>query len=243
MVLEAAYGTSFAESSKSSGQLGLLSRTQVQGASGSMPSLGTWNSSAMKRYRSRLRRRMSAHPMRGCGSLLLLAIFGPKVWAVLSRIGLLPTPKSSDATRGDCPSERRRISPSLLTVAKLLPTPTVHYNRKGLSPNSGDGLATVVRDVLSKAKLLPTPTASSYGTNKGGGAGRVGPERPSLQTLTKDGLLPTPCARDHKGSPGKSTSKGGQSLPRALGQTSRCLSPLFDAWMQGIPAGWLDLPK
>ena len=189
---------------------------------------------------------MSAHPMRGCGSLLLLAIFGPDVWRALNRIGLLPTPKSSDATRGDCPSERRRISPSLLlTAAKLLPTPTVcgNYNRRGVSANSGDGLATVVRETLSKAPLLPTPTASSYGSNKGGGAGREGPDRPSLQTLTKDGLLPTPCARDHKGSPGKSTSKDGQSLPRALGQTSRCLSPLFAAWMQGIPAGWLDLPK
>lgn len=244
LVLEAAYGSSFTESSKSSGQLGLLSRTQVQGAHGSMPSLSSWSGSAMRRYRSRLRRLMSAHPMRGYGSLLLLAIFGPDVWRALNRIGLLPTPKSSDATRVDCPSERRRISPSLLTAAKLLPTPTVHgnYNRRGVSANSGDGLATVVRETLSKAPLLPTPTVCGR-DNQGGAAGKTGPVRPSLQTLTKDGLLPTPCARDHKGSPGKSTLEHGQSLPGALGQTRRCLSPLFAAWMQGIPAGWLDLPK
>lgn len=33
--------------------------------------------------------------------------------------------------------------------------------------------------------LLPTPSASNYGTNKGGAAGRVGKERPSLQTMAK----------------------------------------------------------
>jgi len=40
--------------------------------------------------------------------------------------------------------------------------------------------------------LLPTLSASSYGTNKGGAAGRVGRERASLDTLAKRGLLPTP---------------------------------------------------
>jgi len=32
--------------------------------------------------------------------------------------GLLPTPRSSDATRGDCPSERRRRSPNLESTVK-----------------------------------------------------------------------------------------------------------------------------
>lgn len=39
---------------------------------------------------------------------------------------------------------------------------------------------------------LPTPTASSYGTNQGGAAGRVGPVRMSLQTMAMRGMLPTP---------------------------------------------------
>jgi hypothetical protein len=34
------------------------------------------------------------------------------------------------------------------------------------------------------AQLLPTPTAQLYGYNKGGAAGRTGPPRPSLETLT-----------------------------------------------------------
>lgn len=42
--------------------------------------------------------------------------------------------------------------------------------------------------------LLPIPSASSYGTNRGGAAGRVGTERPSLQTMARRGLLPTPVA-------------------------------------------------
>lgn len=54
-------------------------------------------------------------------------------------------------------------------------TPTVNgnANRAGLSPRSGDGLRTQA--------LWPTPMASTSGSNRGeGGAGRVGPVRPSL---------------------------------------------------------------
>ncbi len=59
----------------------------------------------------------------------------------------------------------------------------------------------------------PTPTAQSYGTNQGGGAGRVGPVRPSLDTLAR--IWSTPCARDWKGPPGAQymSTKGKRSLP------------------------------
>jgi len=132
--------------------------------------------------------------------------------------------------------------------------------------------------------LLPTPAASSYGNNQGGGAGRVGPVRPSLESMAKQGLLPTPTVgdakssgsrqkkgskakpgvsltdvvvhrrtinekhgdrlptpstRDYKGSPGKGT-KGGRSLPRSLGQTTRSLNPRFVTWMMGFPLPWFD---
>lgn len=45
--------------------------------------------------------------------------------------------------------------------------------------------------------LLPTPSASSYGTNRGGSAGRTGPARPGLDTLVRS--APTPAASDWKG--------------------------------------------
>jgi hypothetical protein len=40
--------------------------------------------------------------------------------------------------------------------------------------------------------LLPTPSAVSYGTNHGGAAARVGPVRPSLETMARHELWPTP---------------------------------------------------
>lgn len=46
--------------------------------------------------------------------------------------------------------------------------------------------------------LLPTPSASSYGTNQGGAAGRTGKARPSLETMAKKNLWPTPTAQDAK---------------------------------------------
>lgn len=55
----------------------------------------------------------------------------------------MPTIKASDASRADCPSERRRNAPSLVSAVRA-PTPTVkgNHNRAGSSPKSGDGLAT-----------------------------------------------------------------------------------------------------
>src|SRR5262245_43377015 len=92
--------------------------------------------------------------------------------------------------------------------------------------------------------LLPTPSASDYGSNQGGSKGRVGPVRPSLQTMARRGLwptpkgsaanygrpqdndrgdlqaavlatYPTPAARDHKGR--SMTRQGGKSLPDLMG--------------------------
>jgi hypothetical protein len=46
--------------------------------------------------------------------------------------------------------------------------------RRGNGPNLDDAIA-----------LLPTPSASSYGTNRGGAAGRTGPVRESLDTMAR----------------------------------------------------------
>ncbi len=46
---------------------------------------------------------------------------------------------------------------------------------------------------LASVETLPTPSASSYGYNQGGSAGRVGKRRYSLDSLAKlDGLDPLP---------------------------------------------------
>lgn len=89
--------------------------------------------------------------------------------------------------------------------------------------------------------LLPTPSAATYGTNQGGGAGRVGPIRPSLETMARQGLLPTPTAGDAKasGSRNTATSKAhpGVSLSdyvRQDGGTGRLLpTPGFNDYRSG----------
>lgn len=55
-------------------------------------------------------------------------------------------------------------------------TPTVHGNTNQANGKAGDGLRT-------QAMAWPTPTATPCGSNRGGAAGRVGPERPSLSRL------------------------------------------------------------
>jgi hypothetical protein len=104
--------------------------------------------------------------------------------------------------------------------------------------------------------LLPTPSAVSYGSNKGGGAGRVGKDRPSLQTLAKRGLLPTPVVGDSTaaGSRRKAGSKAnpgvsltdvvvhGQALHHHKDRESNAghLSPQFVEWMMGLPINWTE---
>lgn len=53
--------------------------------------------------------------------------------------------------------------------------------------------------------LLPTPSASTYGSNKGGAAGRTGPAWPGLEQMVRS--IPTPLASDSRGSPGSGKRK------------------------------------
>ncbi len=113
---------------------------------------------------------------------------------------------------------------------------------------------------IDSGSLLPTPTASSYGSNRGGSAGRSGQRsRPNL-----DAYLPTPQARDQKlrkwadsciRSAGKSESVDAflptptvsgdfnvQSGSQRSGDgpsTVAGLSIRLREWMMGFPAGWV----
>ena len=70
------------------------------------------------------------------------------------------------------------------------------------------------------SSLLPTPSASSYGTNQDGGAGRVGPVRPSLQTMASKGLWPTPTVKGNYNRAGL-TAKSGDGLATAVAKAER----------------------
>lgn len=76
--------------------------------------------------------------------------------------------------------------------------------------------------------LLPTPTASSYGNNQGGQAGRVGPKRHSLRSMARNGLWPTPTANRWSGlqSHGRNAVLG-------------TLNPTWVEWLMGFPLHWL----
>lgn len=83
--------------------------------------------------------------------------------------------------------------------------------------------------------LLPTPSASRYGSNQGGGAGRVGPDRPSLHTMAKRGLLPTPTVKGNYNRAGEWASSG-NGLATEVGGA---LNPPFLAWLMGFPLDWI----
>lgn len=95
----------------------------------------------------------------------------------------------------------------------------------------GDLLAQVRTGRTSRRKewkgeeiVSPTPSASSYGSNQGGSAGRMGPVRHSLASMAKTGMWPTPQAVDGtRGTVGnalaRKAAKGrtnGISLPDAV---------------------------
>jgi hypothetical protein len=70
---------------------------------------------------------------------------------------------------------------------------------------------------VQERQMFPTPTTESYGTNQGGAAGRVGPIRPSLETMARQNLWPTPCAEDAKNVPYQKGKDGVTRYPMLLG--------------------------
>ena len=82
-----------------------------------------------------------------------------------------------------------RTSESGCGLSERFPTPTVfgNYNRKGISPRSGDGLSTYV-------KKWPTPQSRDF---KSGMASRVEKSWRNLNDWVEK--FPTPCRTDYKG--------------------------------------------
>ncbi len=85
---------------------------------------------------------------------------------------------------------------------------------------------------------LPTPSASAYGTNQGGSAGRVGPVRPSLQTMASRAMWPTPTR--HNAKEGAYPAEFDRNTPTLPASAGGKLNP---AWVESLmmwPIGWTD---
>jgi hypothetical protein len=105
-----------------------------------------------------------------------------------------------------------------------------------------------MRDIVATefGSLLPTPTAQNYGSNQGGGMGRVGPVRHSLPSMAKHNLWPTPSAgNSHSG--GRLDEWGGsrsRAKMREMVSPSELIGPLNPTWVEwlmGFPAEWTAL--
>jgi site-specific DNA-cytosine methylase len=130
--------------------------------------------------------------------------------------GLWPTPEASDGTGG-------RVSAEL----------------GGVRPSGAKRAITLASAVAHDKAVFPTPSASSYGSNQGGAAGRVGQVRHSLESMARHGMWPSPTRSDGTGGPGRSERRtGGDNLRTAVDGR---LSPDWTEWLMGMPVGWTDL--
>lgn len=166
-------------------------------------------------------------------------------WFLLAanRPGPAPTPEAvrvgGGAVCGAPATGPRRVLPTpAARDGGIRGTPSAeHAARRLADPQRSLNL----EDAVS---LLPTPTASAYGSNQGGSAGRVGPVRYSLEQIAPDperwGRYAEAVAlwENITGAPApipvETGPKGG---PR--------MSALLPEWMMGLPAGTLTghLPR
>lgn len=231
MVLRAAFGTSSPDSLARLCQRGSSSKTLLQALlDGSTLSEANWQSSAMRRYRSRLQQEISA-----------LHTYDPESL-------LLPTAVASSGSwnqGGSMGKEGQPIRLSLEGLARYAQMPTMLASHpEGLRDRKGKkvfppSLPTLTTNPAPYSRrrgkvyhgLLPTLKSSEE--ERGGRLGRK--NREGGPTL-REALLPTLCSRDEK-SPGPAHSQGGADLPKMLGGH---LNPTWCLWFMNFPVDWLD---
>lgn len=138
--------------------------------------------------------------------------------------GSLPTPMAADA-KGLHNKNGNAIGPKCLTEAArvMWPTPTVNgnNNRKGLSKDSGDGLATA-------AKTWPSPRAADGMTSPLKFPPREAKGR--LEDAVANSVWPAPTSNRRSG-----------LQSHGVNAVSGALNPTWVEWLMGFPLGWTDL--
>jgi len=122
------------------------------------------------------------------------------------------------------------------TASGLLPTPATRDYKDCGAPAEMRRKSPQTSQLLL-AEKLPTPSASEYGTNQGGAAGRVGEKRPSLR------LMLTPTSTANLNSPSMDKWAGARALREmmeSLGVGGTVALAHIYEWMMGYPRGWLD---
>lgn len=213
-VLKAAYGSSLRGSSGSSFQLGFWSKTlPPEPAAGSMPSVGVWNDSATKRYRSLCRQRMLA--LRTDEAACSLSPAWPTTprhaWAT-------PTARDCGGPHG----RKTKGGRDLAREAVFWATPTASESTRG-SAQATLGAAPQPRARPGpQLEMWPTPSATG---------------KPSLDTLAArwvtTGRGGRTTGRRHGRRHQEQLTRGERSQPIVR----RRLNPTFVEWLMGFPPG------
>ncbi len=149
---------------------------------------------------------------------------------------LWPTASASDATRGDCESERNRRSPHLVSAVKMWPTPRAGDGDHG-GPNSRDSKG---KPALSAAVAMwPTPKSRDFRS----ASGDAGFQRDSPDLNVSVHMWSTPAANDAKNATLPPASEHWDSLPGDLKRSGAkgSLNPAWVEMLQGVPIGWTDI--
>lgn len=124
-------------------------------------------------------------------------------------------------------------SPTMPWLTEVAPHATIRMCKEAMGAVKGANGVTWLTKL--DCPLFTTPSASSYGSNRGGAAGRVGPVRHSLPSMARNGswprLWPTPHGMRHP------------DAPRAAGPSGNEPGPLNPDWVEGLmllPIGWTD---
>ena len=210
----AAYGLSISESFALFDRDGWSSRMlQLFGGGASEPFSGDWPTSGMM-LSGRCYRRPPWAPRTFGGDSSSLRGY--------------PTPTAADA-KGV--RSYGRGNPSL-TAAVKYPSPRASDSRGPGPTDKQQGGPS-----LTVAVCYPTPSATPYGTNQGGGAGRVGTVRPGLDSMARHGLWPTMTVKGNHNRVGL-TPTSGDGLATAAGGT---LSPAWVELLMGFPHGYTEV--
>ena len=130
-----------------------------------------------------------------------------------------PTPKASDGARGDCPSERKRNTPGLMSAVKLWPTPRASANENRqtkLTPSQLAGKHGLSLCAVVNMEKFPTPMASEA---RQGYQNRNNGKKGTQQSLT-------------------TVIQGGRAQ-----DVGGALNPVWVEWLMGWPLGWTDLRR